>query len=206
MRPPPHSRGVIPNQGTVIPGKGIVVPSKKIVIPSGARPSPGLRDEEARSRGTRGLAFLPPLLALSLLLSSAPAAPKQRQQTKAAAWPFATIRHACGPTDGPALQITLTKVANPGKKDARLFLSLYRDLPEMPLAQPRTFELTRMLDGDGARCLKPNACESAERGHVVLEKLDGTAAEGSYELHFKDGSSERGRFKAAWKEIREACG
>ena len=49
-------------------------------------------------------------------------------------YPFATIRHACGPTDGPALQITLTKVENPGKDDARLFLTLYRDLPEMPLA------------------------------------------------------------------------
>ena len=125
----------------------------------------------------------------------------------AAPYPFATIRHACGPTDGPALQITLTKIANPGKEDARLFLSLYRDLPEPPLAQPRTFDLARsMQDGDGVRCPRPNACESAERGQVVLEKFDGTGAEGSYELHFKDGSTERGRFKAAWKEVREACG
>jgi hypothetical protein len=123
-----------------------------------------------------------------------------------AAFPFATIRHACGPTDGPALQITLTKVAEPGKNDARLFLSLYRDLPEMPLAQPRTFALAHMEDGDGVRCLRPNACESAERGQVVLEKLSGYGAEGSYELYFKDGSTERGRFKAAWKEVREACG
>ena len=63
-----------------------------------------------------------------------------------------------------------------------------------------------MESGDGVRCRKPNACESAERGQVVLEKLDGTSAEGSYMLHFKDGSVERGRFKAAWKEVREACG
>jgi hypothetical protein len=121
-------------------------------------------------------------------------------------YPFATIRHACGPADGPALQIMLTKVANPGKNDARVFLSLYRDLPEPPLSKPRTFELERMESGDGVRCPRPNGCESAERGHVVLEKFDGTGAEGSYELYFKDGTVERGRFKAAWKEVREACG
>jgi hypothetical protein len=123
-----------------------------------------------------------------------------------AAFPFATIRHACGPTDGPALQITLTKVRNPGKNAARLFLSLYGNLPEPPLAQQRTFELEHMKDGDGVRCLKPHACESADRGQVVLEKFDGRGAEGSYELHFKDGSTERGRFKAAWEEVRENCG
>jgi len=123
-----------------------------------------------------------------------------------AAFPFATIRHACGPTDGPALQITLTKVANPGRDDARLFLTLYRDLPHPPLEKPRTFELERMQSGDAVRCLRPNACESAQRGQVVLEKFDGTGAEGTYELFFKDGSTEHGRFKAAWKEVREACG
>ena len=123
-----------------------------------------------------------------------------------AAFPFSTIRHACGPTDGPALQITLTKVRNPGKEGARLFLSLYGDLPQPPLAQPRAFELTNTRDGDAVRCLRPKACESAERGQVVLEKFEGRGAEGSYELYFKDGSTERGRFKAAWKEIRQDCG
>ena len=123
-----------------------------------------------------------------------------------AAFPYATIRHACAPWDGPALQITLTKVQNPGKDDARLFLTLYRDLPEPPLAQPRTFELERMQSGDAVRCPRPNACESAERGQVVLEKFDGTGAQGSYELYFKDGSIERGMFKASWSEVREACG
>ncbi|MGH9492295.1 MAG: hypothetical protein ACRD2K_02230 [Terriglobales bacterium] len=123
-----------------------------------------------------------------------------------AAYPYATIRHACAPWDGPALQITLTKVENSGKNDARLFLTLYRDLPEPPLTKPRTFELERMESGDAVRCPRPNACESATSGRVVLEQFDGTSAEGSYELHFKDGSIERGRFKALWKEVREACG
>ena len=145
---------------------------------------------------------------VDFLGAAAPPEPSRQPSAASpfAAFPFSTIRHACGPTDGPALQITLTKVAKPGKNAARLFLSLYGDLPEPPLATPRTFELTRMRDGDGARCPRPGACESAERGQVVLEKFDGTGAEGSYELFFKDGSTERGRFKAAWKEVREACG
>ncbi len=137
-----------------------------------------------------------------LLLQTAAVA----QPRKASAYPFATIRHACGPADGPALQITLTKVANPGKNNARLFITLYGDLPQAPLAKPRTYELHHMANGDAVRCPKPNACESAERGRMVLERFDGTGAEGSYELHFKDGSEVRGSFKAAWKEVREACG
>jgi hypothetical protein len=132
-----------------------------------------------------------------------PAEPASRPP---AAFPFAAIRHACGPTDGPALQIVLTQVENPGKDDARLFLTLYRDLPEPPLSQPRTFELAHMQDGDAVRCLRPNACESAARGQVVLQKFDGTGAAGNYELFFKDGSSERGSFKARWKEAHQDCG
>lgn len=138
-----------------------------------------------------------------LLLQTAALAQRRGGQAN---YPFATIRHACGPTDGPALQITLTKVPKPGKNSARLFITLYGDLPQAPLTQPRHFDLGERATGDAVRCPKPNACETAERGSLVLERLDGAGAQGSYGLHFKDGSQERGRFKAAWKEIREACG
>jgi hypothetical protein len=137
------------------------------------------------------------------LSGTPPAEPSSRPPS---AFPFATIRHACGPTDGPALQITLTRVENPAQDDARIFLSLYHDLPELPMSRPRSFELTHMQEGDGARCLRPHACETAERGTVVLQKLDGRSAEGNYELFFKDGSSERGTFKASWKEVHQNCG
>ncbi len=82
MRPPPHSR---------------------IVIPSVARPIPLLRDEEARSRGTWGFIPLPPLLALCLLLAAAPAATQNQQDQPScesaraelkAAWK--EVREACG--------------------------------------------------------------------------------------------------------------
>ncbi|HEV2022928.1 MAG TPA: hypothetical protein VGQ94_10445 [Terriglobales bacterium] len=64
----------------------------------------------------------------------------------------------------------------------------------------------QMQSGNAVCCPQPGACESAERGHVMLEKFDGTKAEGNYEPSFKDGATERGTFKASWKEVREACG
>lgn len=133
------------------------------------------------------------------------ASPEPARQSTSA-WPFATIRHSCGPTDGPALQITLRKVEMPEKDGALLFLNLYGKQAQPPFSTPLTLELEHNQSGDGVRCMGKKPCESAERGQVVLEKFDGTGAEGSYELFFKDGSTERGRFKAAWKEVREACG
>lgn len=122
------------------------------------------------------------------------------------AYPVATIRHACGPTDGPALQIKLSKVANPGPNDAALFLTLYGDLPQAPLAEPQTYPLSPQTSGDAVRCLKPRECENAEQGELVLDSFDGRGAKGSYKLRFKDGSMEEGAFTATWKEVPEHCG
>lgn len=137
-------------------------------------------------------------------LGDAPQAEPARQPP--AAFPFATIRHACGPTDGPALQITLTQLEKRVPDGALLFLNLYGKQAEPPFTTPLTLKLEHNQSGEGVRCMGKKPCETAERGEVVLEKFDGTGAEGSYELYFKDGSSERGSFKAAWKEIHEACG
>ncbi|MGH6629839.1 MAG: hypothetical protein ACREB3_08915, partial [Burkholderiales bacterium] len=122
------------------------------------------------------------------------------------AYPVATIRHACGPTDGPALQIKLSKLPDPGPKDAALFLTLYADLPQAPLPEPRTYPLRPQTSGDGVRCQRPNECETAEQGELVLDTFDGHGAKGSYKLRFKDGSVEEGSFTATWKEVPEHCG
>jgi hypothetical protein len=122
------------------------------------------------------------------------------------AYPVATIRHACGPTDGPALQIKLSKVASPGPYDPTLFLTLYADLPQAPLAELRTYQLRAQTSGEGVRCLKHNECENAVEGTLALETFDGRGAKGSYKLRFKDGSVEEGEFTATWKEVPEHCG
>ncbi|MGH9602124.1 MAG: hypothetical protein ACRD24_07010 [Terriglobales bacterium] len=141
---------------------------------------------------------------IDVLTGKEPGPPSIRRRNPA--YPVATIRHACGPTDGPALQIKLSKVANPGTGDAALFLTLYADLPRAPLPEPHTYQLRPQTSGDGVRCLKPNQCETATQGELVLESFDGRGAKGSYKLRFKDGSVEEGAFTATWKEVPEHCG
>jgi len=141
---------------------------------------------------------------VDVLAGKAPGLPTVKKRSSA--YPVATIRHACGPTDGPALQITLSKVPNPGAQDARLFLTIYGNLPDPPLSEPRTYRLDPQTGGDGARCPKSNDCETAERGTLVLDTFSGHGATGSYKLHFKDGSVEEGSFTATWREVPEHCG
>lgn len=141
---------------------------------------------------------------VDVLAGKDPGPPAIRRRNPA--YPVATIRHACGPTDGPALQIKLSKVANPGANDSALFLTLYGDLPEAPLPEPRTYQLSPQTSGDGVRCLKPRECENAAQGELVLDVFDGRGAKGSYRLRFKDGSMEEGAFTATWKEVPEHCG
>lgn len=141
---------------------------------------------------------------VDVLAGKEPGPPVVRRRNPA--YPVATIRHACGPTDGPALQIKLSKVANPGPTDATVFLTLYADLPQAPLAEPRTYPLNPQTSGDAVRCLKPRECETAVQGELVLDTFDGRGAKGSYKLRFKDGSVEEGAFTATWKEVPEHCG
>ncbi len=121
-------------------------------------------------------------------------------------FPVASIRHACGPTDGPALQIKLSKVPEPRPEDPVIFLTIYGDLPQAPLPEARTYPLRPQSSGDGVRCLKPKNCETAIEGELVLDVFDGRGAKGSYKLRFKDGSVEEGNFTAKWKEVPEHCG
>ncbi len=141
---------------------------------------------------------------VDVLAGKAPGPPTVKKRNPA--YPVATIRHACGPTDGAALQIILSKAPDPGAQDARIFLTIYGDLPDPPLSEPRTYRLDPQTSGDGVRCPKPNACETAERGTLVLDTFSGHGSTGSYKLYFKDGSVEEGSFQAAWKDVPQQCG
>ncbi len=138
------------------------------------------------------------------LAGKAPGPPRVKQRNPA--YPVATIRHACGPTDGPALQIKLSKVSDPGPEEPAIFLTIYGNLPQAPLPEPRAYQLRPQTEGDGVRCLKPNACETAEQGQLVLDTFSGHGAQGFYKLRFKDGSVEEGSFTATWREVPEHCG
>jgi hypothetical protein len=141
---------------------------------------------------------------VDVLAGKAPGPPMVKKRNPS--YPVASIRHACGPADGPALQIRLSKVQDPGPKDAALYIMVYGDLPRVPLSEPRRYALSARTSVDGVRCLNLNTCETAEQGELVLDTFDGRGATGSYQLRFKDGSVEDGNFRATWKEVPEHCG
>lgn len=59
-----------------------------------------------------------------------------------------------------------------------------------------------------ARCLKSGRCEAAISGSLQLTKFGvPQGASGKYELHFQDGSVERGDFDAEWYDVKNLlCG
>src|SRR5882762_5532609 len=58
-----------------------------------------------------------------------------------------------------------------------------------------------------SRCLRPGRCEAATSGTLHLSKFsEGKGASGEYELHFQDGSVEKGSFDATWCVARLICG
>jgi hypothetical protein len=58
-----------------------------------------------------------------------------------------------------------------------------------------------------SRCLKPGQCEAATSGTLHLAKfIERQGASGEYELHFKDGSLEKGSFDTTWGARPRMCG
>jgi hypothetical protein len=121
-------------------------------------------------------------------------------------FPYATVVQTCAPWDGPALAVLLSNTAGCAPlKPPYIQISLWRDLPPKT-GKTFSFDI-RNSNGQASRCLKPNECEAATSGSVVFDIVDeGKRATGSYELHFKDDSIERGSFEALWCESRALCG
>lgn len=117
---------------------------------------------------------------------------------------FGTINHSCGPEDGPALDIHLTQ-SRDSKKDSWIDLSIYRNLPELPLSVSKTYELKTGNDASATRCRSKGHCVAADSGSVTLTRLDGTGGTGNYKLHLTDGTSEEGSFKLRWIEVKMIC-
>jgi hypothetical protein len=58
-----------------------------------------------------------------------------------------------------------------------------------------------------SRCTGPGGCAAATAGTLHLTKFNpGKGASGDYELHFKDGTVEKGQFDAKWYAVKLLCG
>lgn len=142
------------------------------------------------------------LLAGFLLPESATSTP---QAGPPAHFPFAYAQYGCAPTDALALDFVFTAEKSECGKYSEPFvkISIWKDLPQ---SAPYSVEV-RATEVGGIRCLKPGACEAATSGKLRLDKfIDGKSSAGEYELHFKDGSVEKGRFDATWCHLKFVCG
>jgi hypothetical protein len=142
------------------------------------------------------------VLAVFLLPQSATSSP---QAGSPARFPFAYAQYGCAPTDALALDFYFTaEKSECGKYSEPLVkISIWKDLPK---SAPYSIDL-RATEAAAIRCLKPGACEAATSGSLRLDKfINDKSSAGEYELHFKDGSVEKGKFDATWCHLKFVCG
>ena len=142
------------------------------------------------------------VLAVFLLPQSATSDP---QAGPPAHYPFTHAQYGCAPTDALALDFYFTAENSECGKYSEPFvkISIWKDLPK---SAPYSIEV-RATEAGAIRCLKPGACEAATSGSLHLDKfINDKSSAGSYELHFKDGSVEKGKFDATWCHLKFVCG
>lgn len=121
-------------------------------------------------------------------------------------FPFAYVQEGCGPEDGIALNFFFTaQQTQDGKyKEPFLFVQVNKNLPK---SAPQSYTLKVDPGVLASRCLKSGSCEAATSGFLHLSKFNrGVGSSGDYEVHFKDGSLEKGTFDAVWYRYHFVCG
>jgi hypothetical protein len=142
------------------------------------------------------------LLGMILLTGSATA---NRQASSSAHFPFAHAQYGCAPTDALALDFYFT--ANQSEcgniSEPYVKISIWKNLPK---SAPYSIDV-RATEVGAIRCLRAGSCEAATSGSLRLDKfINEKISAGEYELHFRDGSVEKGSFDATWCHIRFVCG
>jgi hypothetical protein len=121
-------------------------------------------------------------------------------------FPFAYVQEGCGPADGPALLFYFTvKPAKCGKyEEPFLMIEIIGNLPK---SAPRAYTMgSGSRDMLASRCQSPGHCEAATSGVLHLTKFSQSKnASGEYELHFRDGSIEKGNFDATRCLVNLIC-
>lgn len=121
-------------------------------------------------------------------------------------FPFAYVQEGCGPADGPALLFYFTvKSAKCGKYEEPFVL--IQVIGNLPKFAPHAYTLdSGSRDMLASRCQSPGHCEAATSGVLRLTKFGQSKnASGEYELHFRDGSIEKGNFDATRCLVNLIC-
>jgi hypothetical protein len=121
-------------------------------------------------------------------------------------FPSAYVQKGCGPADGPALQFDFTvKPAKCGKYEEPFLL--IQIIGNLPKSAPHVYTMgSSSRDILASRCQSAGHCEAAISGVLHLTKFSQSKnASGEYELHFRDGSMEKGNFGATWCVVNLIC-
>ena len=121
-------------------------------------------------------------------------------------FPFAYAQEGCGPADGPALLFYFTaKPAKCGKYEEPFLL--IQIIGNLPKSAPHVYTMgSSSRDILASRCQSAGHCEAAISGVLHLTKFSQSKnASGEYELHFRDGSMEKGNFGATWCVVNLIC-
>ena len=122
-------------------------------------------------------------------------------------FPFAYVQEDCGPTDGVAMEFYFTAKQGQGGKYKEPFLQIEVN-KNLPTSVPLSYSVeSGKWDVLAQRCFRPGSCEIASSGFLHLSKFSrGVGGSGDYELRFRDGSIEKGRFEAVWYRNYFLCG
>jgi hypothetical protein len=146
-----------------------------------------------------------PVVIIALL--SLPPRGMPQPAANASPFPFAYVQKGCGETDAVVTEFYFTtKQSHGGKYEEPFLLIALND--DLSKSAPKRYSIksgTRAVLA--SRCLKPASCEASTSGFLYLSRFrPGVGASGDYELHFQNGSSEKGHFDATWYHNHFLCG
>jgi hypothetical protein len=134
-----------------------------------------------------------------IVLASATGCGRRSETNSPADLPFAYVLRDCGPADGEALTFYFTQKQSQSGEYEEPFveISINENLPRSaPLDYSVESGKYAIL---ASRCRIPGRCDTATSGTLHLDTFrPGKGAAGVYELHFGDGSIEKGAFDATW--------
>jgi hypothetical protein len=147
------------------------------------------------------------LLAVLLVAASAATTDPALMSSSDTSFPYGTMHPSCAPWDGPAIEVRLTPGPAECKRTSGPYLSIviWRGLP-LKSGQVVKWE-PGSDNGSAGYCQKDGECRRAQSATIVFDKYsDRDGAAGTYELHFKEGDTMKGKFDVKWCEERMFCG
>jgi len=128
-------------------------------------------------------------------------------QANTAHFPYAHVQEGCGPADGLALALYLTAKPARYEKYEEPFLMI-QIIANLPKSAPHDYAIgASSRDMLASLCQSAGHCMAATSGTLHLTKFtQGKNVSGEYELHFQNGSIEKGQFDAAWCVVHFMCG